>query len=162
MSTYQTKKCPHCGKVYERNSYAGRPSKDNRTKYGSPLIVCSSCRKGFLDDEYREIAIDGPREVDTKRISPAGIVYGLLGVIIGLVGFSGGSVVAGCIFLIMGLYFPLSELSSYEKRQEALKKEALASEMRLQNPTYAATLKRLGYDVPEKYLRSFSQDVTKL
>lgn len=75
MSTYQIKRCPYCRRVYERNSYAGCPSKDNRTKYGSPLKKCSFCGQYFKDDQYREIALEGIREVDTRHISPATVVF---------------------------------------------------------------------------------------
>ena len=33
------------------------------------------CKNIFIDDEYREIAIDGIREVDTQHISPQTLVY---------------------------------------------------------------------------------------
>ena len=52
----------------------------------------------------------------------------------------------------IGLYSPLSELFTYKKRLAELDAEAEASDRRLHDPEYAATLKRLGYAVPEKYL----------
>ena len=152
MPTFQTKKCPHCGKVYERNSYGGHPSKDNRTQYGSPLKFCASCKKGFMDDEYREIAIDGPREADTMRISPAGIVYSLILLLAGICGFVSDMPVIGFFLIAVALYMSLSELLTYDKRQKKLQAEAAASEARLRNPAYAMLLKQYGYDVPEKYL----------
>lgn len=70
MGTTIWKKCPNCGKVYEYDFYNGYPSKDNQTKYGSPVKICKRCSKAFFDDNYREIAIYGVREVDLMKVSP--------------------------------------------------------------------------------------------
>jgi len=153
MATYQVKKCPKCGCVYERNSYAGRPSKDNRTKYGSPLKQCLKCKNIFIDNEYREIAIDGIREVDTKVISPAGIFYSAMSAFMAICCFVSEYAPIGIFFLIGALYFSLSEILSYKRRQETLKKYAQESEKRLQNLQYAQLLKASGYYVPDKYLK---------
>ena len=152
MATIQVKKCPKCGCVYERNSYAGRPSKDNRTKYGSPLKQCLKCKNIFIDSEYREIAIDGIREVDTKVISPAGIFYSVMSLFIAICSFAGGYSPIGIFFIIGALYLSLNEILSYKRRQEALKKYAQESEKRMQNLQYAQLLKTCGHYVPDKYL----------
>ena len=141
------KKCPHCNTAYEESS----ASRSSRSKYGAPLKRCASCKKYFRDNEYREIAIDGIRPGDKRRITTTGLTVFLFALVVGVVmlleGMSGW-----WIAVAVGLYSPLSELITYKKRLAALEAEAEASEKRLRNPEYAATLKRLGYDVPEKYL----------
>ncbi len=150
--TYQTKKCPHCGKVYEKNSYAGNPSKYNRLQYGSPLKICSECKKPFIDDEYREIAIQGVRFPDKMLISPAGIVFSLITLIISIMGFVNASVWYGIIFLAASLYLSLSEMLTYKSRQRELEKLTRESEERMNNPLYAILLSKAGFDVPDRYM----------
>ena len=60
---YITKKCPHCGKAYSIMQPKGTGF------YGSPIRHCSKCGKDFIDKDYREIAIDGIRNVDTQKLS---------------------------------------------------------------------------------------------
>lgn len=150
--TFQTKKCPHCGKVYERNSYAGNPSKYNRQQYGSPLKICSECKTPFLDDEYREIAIDGVRFPDKMVISPAGIVFSLLALIMSIMGFVNASVPYGLIFLAESLYLSLSEILTYKSRQRKLEKLTRESEERMKDPMYALLLSKAGFYVPDRYM----------
>ncbi len=158
MGTAIWKKCPFCGKVYDYDYYPGHPSKDNRTKYGSPLKVCKRCNKAFFDDDYREIAIYGIREVDLKRVSPSTIVFSLLGVAIGLTWLfsdmnDGESPIVGCIMLAVSAYIFFSELLGYKKRRKRLEQLRIESKERLENHSYAMLLKNKGYPVPDKFLK---------
>ena len=153
MSTIQTKRCPSCGHVYERNTYAGHPSKDNRIKYGSPIRICPKCGKPIIDDEYREIAIDGLRKVDYSKISPATLFYGGFTIFIGILFLTvDTNVIIGILVTGVGIYLIVSEYLGYGKRQERFEQLRRESEQRLQNPQYAAALKNLGYHVPSRYL----------
>lgn len=141
------KKCPHCNTAYEQSG----ASRNTRSKYGAPLKRCASCNKYFRDNEYREIAIDGIRPGDRRRITSTGLIVFLFALAVGLVMFLEG-VSGWWVAAAIGLYSPLSELFTYKKRLAELDAEAEASDRRLHDPEYAATLKRLGYAVPEKYL----------
>ena len=157
---YTTKKCPHCNFPYTIWEAKGE------AHYGSPILTCEKCRKPFVDKDYREIAIDGPRDSDTKKIYPYTIficVFSLIFSIPVLVLFSMGAygtienddlwlLLAAVIFLSWAIYSVIRDIKSYEKRQEYLKKEKAASEERLSNYNYARFLKDIGYDVPQKYL----------
>lgn len=160
--TFQTKRCPHCRKVYESNSYAGYPSKANRIKYGCPIKVCNSCQKVFVDKEYREIAVEGIQEVDKARVSPATIVYSLFGCFLGIGVFVSVNQIAGLVILGLSAWLFFDEWNGYEGRQERLVTLRKESEERLNNPVYAALLKKMGYDVPEKYLSQKSSTETDM
>ncbi|MBE6707806.1 MAG: hypothetical protein E7578_01015 [Ruminococcaceae bacterium] len=144
--TYISKKCPQCGKVYERDSYSGHPSKENRTKYGSPIKVCLNCGAVFNDDDYREIEIYGIREVDLMRVSPSTYVYTAIGLFIGI-GCVVNGVLAGWIFVVLSAFLFSYEFFSYNKRQKILKAEAEASKRRMQDPEYRKILRSFGYPV---------------
>ena len=154
MATHITKKCPQCGKIYSYDSYPGVPSKDNRTQYGSPIRKCQLCGSIFKDDDYREIAVDGIRPVDTSFISP----YSILSLVIGALAiytsiYMGYSWVWYILLLLVIFGFsPLLDILSYRDRKKIFEEERIKSEERLSDPTYAETLKELGYNVPEKYL----------
>ena len=152
MSTIQVKKCPKCGTVYERNSYAHRPSKDNRTKYGSPLKMCRTCKTVFKDDEYRELAIEGARDVDRSVVSPYGILMGVVALAATVSALWIGSLGMAVFFLVLIGFTPFTEAVSYKKRQYELDLETVESKKRLLNPVYAASLQQVGYSVPNMYL----------
>ena len=156
---YKTKSCPHCGLSYS----VMQPEKSGF--YGSPFRKCSLCGNTFIDKDYREIAVSGIRNVDTQRFSFGAAALGIfpsLFMVIGLwLGFSSGfdtrSILFSCggaLFVSVVVWLVLSEVKGYDERQKFLKEESARSEARLQNPQYAAELKRIGYRVPEKYLRS--------
>lgn len=140
--TVQKKKCPHCGYTQTSSYY----HKSSKYSYGSPVTRCPKCGEIVVDRDIIEIAVDGVRKPDLMPVSPAGIFYGIFGLVMFIA--SKGSF----FFLLIGLFFPAIELSSYEKRKEMIKKETAESEARLNNPVYAALLKKLGYNVPQKYL----------
>ena len=152
MSTVQVKKCPKCGTVYERNTYAHSPSKDNRIKYGSPLKKCRNCNALFKDDEYRELAIEGARDADRSVISPYGILMGVVALVLMASALWVGSVGIAAFILVLFGFTPFSEAVSYKKRQYELDLKTIESKKRLYNPLYAASLQQVGYRVPDMYL----------
>lgn len=153
MSTFITKKCPACRKVYARESYAGRPSKDNRTKYGSPIIQCQKCGNIFVDTDYREPALNGFRDVDKMRVSPGAVVYTLIGIIIAVCTFYGGYKIAGILIAIGSLWLSLDEICGFKKRQKMNEELLAESQKRIENPTYVLLLKKMGYNVPDSALQ---------
>ena len=157
MATIRTKRCPRCGEVYASDYYALNPSKENRTKYGSPLKTCKSCGSSFLDDEYREIAVEGVRDVDTRHISPFGIFAACFGIAIFLFGLYVGAGKTAAMIMALCCLDPLAELLSYKQRTKQLEAERQASEERLKDPAYALALKKAGYPVPNRYLPTLAQ-----
>lgn len=149
---YVKKECPQCGYVYEKNTYGGYPSKENRIRYGSPLRKCINCGNMFLDDEYREIAIDGIRGVDTMRISPATILLSCFAVIMGISTIWSWNELIGIVILGTGIFFFVDEWTEYENRQKKLEIQIQESEERMKSAAYAFVLKKLGYDVPDRFL----------
>ena len=152
MSTVQVKKCPKCGMVYERNTYAHNPSKDNRIKYGSPLKRCRNCNALFKDDEYRELAIEGARDADRSVVSPYGILMGVVALVATVLALCTGSVGIAAFVLVLLGFTPFSEAVSYKKRQYELDLKTIESKKRLYNPLYAVSLQQVGYRVPDMYL----------
>lgn len=144
-----TKKCPHCGSAYMRGEST---AKWNRVQYGSPIVQCNRCKQFFKDDDFREIAVDGIRKLDKMVVSPAGVVYGLLGLLIGISAIIGTGSAFGALIIIGGLITPIMEIATYKRRMEDLEKETIASGERLKVPEYAVVLDKMGYRVPKEFL----------
>ena len=49
---FVTKKCPHCGHTWE-----SRSSHDYSDHFGSPIRMCYTCGRTYVDDEYIEPAL---------------------------------------------------------------------------------------------------------
>ena len=157
MATFITKRCPSCGAMYEHRLYAHYPSKDNRTKYGSPIRNCIKCGCHFKDDEYREIAISGIRDVDQSVVSPYNLFFGIFGLLFIIFGMNTGVSLGIVAAMFLFFEFPvLSNILSFNKRQRALEAERMASEKRLQDPVYVMALRNVGFFVPAKYLSGSS------
>lgn len=163
---YISKMCPHCKKAYSVLQPKGTGF------YGSPIRKCENCGKSFVDRDFREIAAQGVRKVDTRRLSLATVfsscgflVMGICAIGMYINGesllFSGQSVwtlVLGAISIIIALYLCISEIRGYNERQEYLAEERKRSEERLSNYQYARLLDELAFYVPPKYLNPESEN----
>lgn len=154
---YTTKKCPYCNHTYsfmQPKSYS----------YGSPLQVCRRCGKYYVDKDFKEIAISGIRKIDTMRITPFSIIASLLFTPLFVSSIymqfyqpdnmSLFALITFGAFDIFAFYSIYNDCSSFKERQKYLIDEQHRSIARLKNPSYALTLKNLGYDVPKQYLYS--------
>lgn len=156
--TYITKKCPHC-----KSSYSIMQPKGT-SFYGCPIRQCATCGKQFLDKDYREIAIDGIRPVDMKRVTTGTIILSVLGFLFGLVlvycYFSDMQsvwyLVGAAISVILAGYLVIGEITGYDDRQAFLELERKRSEARLRDPNYIYTLRKLGYYVPDSLLKKIN------
>lgn len=155
--TYQIKKCPQCGNVYESKTYSFHPSKANRTVYGSLLVSCRHCHNLFIDTDRREIAVEGVRPIDESMISPQSLFVGIVLIIAGCIVMA-ETIFGGLALFLLGLIPAVLELTSFKDRQASLEKERKLSEERLKNPLYAQLLIARGYNVPEKYHPSKKDD----
>lgn len=153
-------KCASCGKkLLEYDARIAR-------KYGSPLKKCKKCGADYLDPRYRELAAEGtlPEEF---RLFPC-IVMAIAGVLIGWRGqylftvrqlgvgaafqwlLPSVFLIMGCVLFIGGIWEAVSIQSGRKARKfQKLYVESLA---RMRDVSYAYTLHKLGYPVPEQYL----------
>ena len=157
MSMQQiTKKCPYCGRVYEQRacgSFGRKPQPEDVWVYGSPMKLCESCKRIFIDKDVKELAITELRKSDTAKITantkmllPMGALVAVLLYVLGQPTFAIVAVAVAVVYLAM-------DLGMYPMRMGKLRKEREASEKRLSDPDYARALKKAGIDVPEKYLK---------
>lgn len=154
MASYDIKRCPSCQKPYERNFYSGKPKPEEKIRYGSPVKVCPSCGHEFIDRDYREIALEGiPNMSDYKRFAPGTILYTILSCGLALFTYYIEFRILPVIFLLLGCIITGSDLVTYQKRQNHLKKEILASQTRMKDPSYARKLASYGYTVPPEFLK---------
>ena len=156
---YVTKKCPHCNYPYTVLESKGAGY------YGSPVRTCNKCGQTFIDKDYREIAIQGIREIDTQKISARTILFLIIGIFFGvgifyLFDVDVISVIVAIIAVLLPTLNLISEYRNYGKRQAYLTMEKINSERRLENHEYAVFLKSLGYDVPKKYLEQNEKNIT--
>ena len=155
--TYRTKSCPYCGKTYTWMETTYR-------HYGSPLRVCSQCKKTFVDKSYQELACIDYRTADVHKIEPISlfsVIVGILFIVLSLCQSSspddGGMFIlfllTGIFLFCAGCYSVKKDIFSYPSRCEQLEREIELSRKRLSNPEYALKLHSLGYDVPIEYLQ---------
>ena len=160
MSVQQiTKKCPYCGRVYEQRACGGfgrKPQPEDVWVYGSPMKLCESCKRIFIDKDVKELAITELRKSDTAKITantktllPMGALVAVLLYVLGQPTFAIVAAAVAVVYLAM-------DLGMYPMRMGKLKKERAASEKRLSDPDYARALKKAGIDVPERYLKNES------
>ena len=161
MSMQQiTKKCPYCGRVYEQRacgSIGRKPRPEDVWVYGSPMKLCESCKRIFIDKDVKELAITELRKSDkakitanTRMLLPMGALVAVLLYLLGQPTFAIVAAAVAVVYLAM-------DLGMYPMRMGKLKKEREASEKRLSDPDYARALKRAGIDVPERYLKNESK-----
>lgn len=158
--TYITKKCPYCNSSYSIMQPKGTGF------YGSPIRQCATCGKQFLDKDYREIAIDGVRPVDLKRVTTGTIILSVLGFLFGLLlvyCYFGETpsvwyLVGAAISIFISGYLVIGEIAGYSKRQAYLEMERKRSEIRLRDPDYVYALRKLGYYVPDSLLRKIDRN----
>lgn len=152
---YSEMNCPHCGKMNRESC--------NAHMYGSPIRMCKSCGKKYVDSRYTEPAISG---FDTKSVNfsffikgvalfGAGFVFTLLWLIYSIktrgrysIRLAGTSFVCflGLIMCIAMLIRIKSGIADSEN-QKFLEE----SEKRLSDKEYVRELIDNGIDVPEKY-----------
>ena len=147
MAAYTTKKCPHCGKTYSFMEPKGTGN------YGSPLRICASCGKPFVDKDYREIAISGVRKIDTQRFSFAWVTFIIISLFFAGFGLYTGSnsfVIGGLVFSLLSAWCIYSDISKFDERQAGLAKETKESYERLKDEKYRQILRDLGYSIPEE------------
>ncbi len=153
MASYDIKRCPSCNQPYEKNFYSGKPKPEEKIRYGSPIKVCSFCKKEFIDEDYKEIAIEGiPNENDYKRFQSGTILYTISSFAMAFFSFIFDFQLLPILFVILGIIIIGSDIISYNKRLNHLEKEKAASRERLNNPNYALRLLQHGYRVPQEFL----------
>ena len=151
------KYCPNCKKRLMSTD------RSHDYNYGSPLKLCPYCRQFYVDKQYHEIAIEGVRAEDKKRLTLLHVLQ--IFAAVALIGFflwvlTTGATIADVgpalftpiFFAVILRISPAVSIVGYKERLNNFAKEAELSEKRLQDINYAKTLMNLGYPVPTKYL----------
>ena len=151
--THYKVKCPHCKAVLRYT----------KTASGSPFGTCPKCGQPYVDRECYEPALKPYKKETTASLLASSVFVGSLFSFMPLAfyyicsaarGFSGAKaliVYAVAFCIITGYIFIRMNKSRDEDDARALK-EWEASDARLQNKEYALAVKKLGFDVPDKYL----------
>ena len=154
--TTQTKQCPKCGYVYEKNTARGTWGSEKLYKFGPIFVTCNRCGAFFQDKYVFELAVmDPPAEMTQKFHVSSILIASILG-ILGLVGmFSDIAYPIGCLFicLLIGAFILWGDYNRYQNNLKKLATEKEASIRRLKkNPGYTALLQAAGYSVPSECL----------
>ncbi len=145
--------CPKCGK---KNREAC-----GTWIYGSPIRTCKYCNSEYLDQRWREVAIDGfdPRSTNSGFYLKGTIVFGVLAlaallmlfVTIQTKGYYHTSnvliVFAGILGCILCLIMYLRIKFGFEVKSQ--QKYLEESKLRLQDPEYVKKLRSYGYVIPD-------------
>lgn len=152
---YSEMNCPHCGKMNRESC--------NAHMYGSPIRVCKSCGKKYVDSRYIEPALTG---FDRKSTDPSVFAKGMgifgagfvitIGWVIFTINTRGsysikmaGTSVICLIGLVMCAVMLIRIKSGIADREN--QKYLEESEKRLADKEYVRELIDNGIDVPEKY-----------
>ena len=150
-----TKKCPHCGIVYDQRPigrWGKKLTPEDQWVYGSPLRMCKNCQKLFMDKDYRELAFTPLRSYDKAPITSTTYLILAAGGILGLLMYVGGQSTFAIIAWAVAIAYLVADLALYPGRLKKLEKEKQASEKRMSDPKYAQALKNAGFDIPDRYL----------
>ena len=108
VHTYQTKRCPQCGKIYEKRSIYGSHGREAFCKFAPPIVICPHCQAMLKDSDCYELAfMDPPVELFTKIHISSYIGSGLFAVLgISVLGKSLGLTL---VFLIFAVLLPVMD-----------------------------------------------------
>ncbi len=150
---YTTKKCPHCKTTYQNFEH-------NNYRVGSPIVTCSYCQGVFIDKDRHELALEPYDESGYNILNcwliaffPCGLMA-LISLIILII--SEESLMLGIIMFAVSfiafIAIAVTSIKDLKFNIQKYRKDYAESEQRLENKEYAWALKKLGYDVPSKYL----------
>ena len=151
--------CPNC-------NYLNEFPCNNVWRYGSPIVKCQKCQAEYLDDQFREVAIEGlaPRSNKASLYFSLGLVF-LAGSLVGAAMIYFHTLTPGtyyyektiigsiieciislpCFFMFFRIKFGFQNKSNKKYMQE--------SEERLKDPIYVQKLESYGYKIPDKFKR---------
>ena len=161
MATYvhQTKRCPHCGKVYSQRTVKGPYARENLIVFGPLFRECPACGASFRDDDAYELAVmDPPKSYLTHFHLSTVLLSALLGamalffLVMSLI--EGSNPIAGTLFMLaLGGGLLLSDYRRYIQHvQEVQMAKGLSAARLRRDPGYALQLKLAGFNVPDEYL----------
>lgn len=156
MSTHTSKKCPHCGYVYERYTTY---SKHLNNHSGCPIKTCFRCRNKFLDKDITEPAISPePTKITVINcLFTMFFPFAVLSIIFAIPLFYETDIPSYYyLFVIIPaaiwICCAITSLCNRTKINNRILLEYNESVNRLKNPDYAIFLKDNGYYVPDTYL----------
>ncbi len=153
--TYQTKKCPHCGKVYSNRSVHGPDAKEKLLVFGPLFVKCNSCGQMFRDSDAVELAVMDPPKFYLEKFHLNTILLSTMLTVFGFVAVSSADNAIGAMLLLLRLaaLLLLLDYLRYKRNLATVERERAASVRRLkQDPIYAMVLKASGFNVPQEYL----------
>lgn len=153
--TYAECTCPKCGAKYKESC--------NTWMYGSPIRICRNCNEEYIDNRWREVAVEG---FDPRSGNADFYLKGTLGLIaftlicaallFWMINSSGHFPVkmAACVIGgILGSLFCGYRLfrikSGSEAKDNAIYMEE--SKKRMQNKEYVKKLEEYGYNIPDEF-----------
>lgn len=152
---YSEMNCPHCGKTNRESC--------NAYMYGSPVRICRSCGKKYIDGRYREPAISGfdPKSTNASFYGKGCVGFGIAfacffgwflycAISNGVYSLRVGILCTGCLAAFIGCIIQYVRIKSGAVQREN-SKYLEESEKRLSDKSYVDELIRMGIDVPEKY-----------
>lgn len=153
--TTQTKKCPHCGKVYSKRTVSGSNAEDKLIKFGNVFVTCQACGKSFVDSDIYELAVMDPPARFVRRFDPGSVALAIVFGCLGIVALFGIEKPLGAFLACVGIAVVLLVLDflRYRRNTKTVETERERSRERLKkNPQYALALKQAGFKVPNEYL----------
>lgn len=148
--------CPNCG--------AKTKEPCNTWVYGSPIKTCRSCNSEYIDNRFKEVAIDGfdARSSNPKLYLIMTIVFLVVAIICTFVlsVFISNDrafpvALIGCIIIayfgtiLCGIFYLRIKLGYEDKNKE---KQLAESKERLMDKSYVSKLIDYGYNIPDEYL----------
>lgn len=163
MSTYTWKSCPHCKHQYKvYSTYTTFRDETN----GCPIVTCKRCGRQFFDKSIREPAFSSPPADITILHAILGSLwpFGIGGIALLIIGIATGYWGVIVISLLAFAAYGYLVYIGIKKRGEIngdIKREYWESKQRLADKEYVALLIKLGYHVPDQFLRDNFPDLLK-
>lgn len=158
--TYYTTRCPHCGGTIQFMT----KSKDS---YGIPFKKCGKCGEPYIDPNCIEPATEMYEYKAKASYLVQSMLFGFFAAIFAFFGvdalFDFGNVIAAgaaaaVVFIAVTVIMYRTATSDYDEQEAKWHKMWEESDKRLQNPEYAAALKKAGFLVPLRYFEDSDEE----
>lgn len=146
----QTKRCPHCGCVYESNVYTEASAKDKMIKFGKIYVTCPRCQRVFRDSDIYELAIMDPPAEYMSRFTVTSLILAAVLAVLALITACYSNLYTTALCLSGALFFILKDVFRHWSHLNTVKEERKRSIERIKHdPEYAMMLKAGGFRLPD-------------
>lgn len=146
---YVTKKCPNCGKTYER-------FRRKAVRLGSPLKTCPHCNYQFYDGDYVEPALRPYKPISYTGSLMNAVFFLTFFIFMFVVApayvFHWGEIaywIAGIVYILLIIRMAYNNTNSTDNENERSLREWKESQERLMDIEYALFLQSRGVIVPK-------------